>query len=90
MSYPESINIEIKQWVANKVKSNPKKFGGDDGNSYIIKEYLTDIHYGTKVEDLDLEAISGSVAASRSKNTFLIKNPEYDLRKKNLPKYKKK
>lgn len=79
----------FRQWTLKKIEQNPKKFGGDNGNPLIIKEYLTEFHGGTKVEDLSKEAISQSVAVSRMRNKLLEVYPEYDYRKKNKPKRKR-
>lgn len=79
----------FRQWTLKKIENNPKKFGGDNGNPLIIKEYLTEFHGGTKVEDLSKEAISQSVAVSRMRNKLLEVYPEYDYRKKNKPKRKR-
>lgn len=72
----------FRQWTLNKIEKNPQKFGGDSGNPAIIKEYLSELHGGTKVEDLSQEAISQSVAVSRMRNKLLEVYPEYDHREK--------
>lgn len=80
MSYVDTISFEIKEWTANKVKSNPKVFGTRQGNALIIKEFFNEVQKGVKAEDLSLEAISTSVAVSRARNIFIQNNPQYDYR----------
>jgi hypothetical protein len=79
----------FRQWTLTKIEKNPQLFGGDNGNPAIIKEYLSELHNGTKVEDLSQEAISQSVAVSRMRNKLLEVYPEYDHREKYKPKYKR-
>ncbi len=69
-----------REWTLRKLEENPKLFGADKGNPAIIREYLTEMHKGTRVEDLTLEAISQSVSVSRMKNKLLEVYPEYDHR----------
>ncbi|MEA1953763.1 MAG: hypothetical protein U9O24_05180 [Campylobacterota bacterium] len=79
----------FRQWTLEKIENSPKKFGGDTGNPAIIKEYLSELHGGTKVEDLTHEAISQSVAVSRMRNKLLEVYPEYDHREKYKPKHRR-
>ena len=79
----------FRQWTLNKIEKNPQLFGGDGGNPAIIKEYLSELHTGTKVEDLTHEEISRSVAVSRMRNKLLEVYPEYDHREKYKPKNKR-
>jgi len=79
----------FRQWTLSKIESNPKLFGSDQGNPAIIKEYLSELHNGTKVEDLSQEAISQSVAVSRMRNKLLEVYPEYDHREKYKPKHRR-
>jgi len=79
----------FREWTLKKIDSNPKLFGGDNGNPAIIKEYLSELHNGTKVEDLSQEAISQSVAVSRMRNKLLEVYPEYDHREKYKPKHRR-
>jgi hypothetical protein len=79
----------FRQWTLEKIENNPKLFGGDNGNPAIIKAYLSELHKGTKVEDLPQEAISQSVAVSRMRNKLLEVYPEYDHREKYKPKHKR-
>ena len=76
----------FQRWVLKKIVNNTKLFGGDNGSSAIIKEYLVELYGGTKVEDLPFEAISQSVAASRLKNKLLKEYPMYDYRLLHKPK----
>ncbi len=83
------MSIEIlREWSLKKIESNPQLFGGDNGNPAIIKEYLSELHSGTKVEDLSQDSISKSVAVSRMRNKLLEIYPEYDFRIKHKPKSK--
>lgn len=80
MSYINSIKPIIKEWVANTIKADPRKYGVRSGNSAIMKAYLAQIHEGTKTEDLHPEAMTAVSAVSRARNLFLKANPQYDLR----------
>ena len=79
----------LKAWTLNKIKENPKLFGGDNGNPAIIKEYLIELYRDKRVENLEQEDISQSVAVSRIKNKILEIYPEYDYRERNKPKCKR-
>jgi len=79
----------LREWTLSKIEKNPQLFGGDNGNPAIIKEYLSELHNGTKVEDLSQEAISQSVAVSRMRNKLLEVYPEYDHREKYKPKHRR-
>ena len=83
-----SVNI-FYAWTLKKIEDNPHKFGGDNGNPAIIKEYLTEMHGKTKAEDLTLPAISQSVGVSRDRNKILEEFPQYDFRVKNKRKKRK-
>lgn len=83
-----SIDI-LREWTLQKIKENPKLYGGDKGNPAIIHTYLSDFHRGTKVEDLTWENISQSVAVSRMRNKVLEIYPEYDYREIHKPKHKR-
>ena len=76
----------FNRWVLKKIVNKPKLFGGDNGTPAIIKEYLSELYSGRKVEDLPFEAISQSVAASRLKNKLLKEYPMYDYRLLHKPK----
>ena len=89
MGYLETINLEVKEWTEQKIRSNPKLLGSDSGNSAIIKCYLIDMHKGTMVENLSEEAIRSFVSSSRWRNKFLENNPQFDYRVKNKPKAKR-
>jgi len=79
----------LKEWTLKKIESNPQLYGGDNGNPAIIKEYLSELHKNTKVEDVPLEAFSKSVAVSRMKNRLLELHPQLDYREKYKPKHKR-
>lgn len=83
------METEFKQWTLEQIESNPKLYGGDNGNPAIIKKYLTVMHGKTNAEDLTLGAISQSVAVSRMRNKILEQYPEYDFRVVYKPKAKK-
>lgn len=82
------MNAEYRQWTLEQIESNPKLYGGDDGNPAIIKRYLSVMHGNTTADNLTLEAISQSVAVSRMRNKLLEIYPEYDYRVKYKPKTK--
>jgi len=77
---------QLFEWTTQKIVDNPKVFGSDNGNPYIIKEYLATTHKGVPIEDIPLEAFSNSVAVSRMRNKFLEHNPQYDYRQKHKTK----
>ena len=79
----------LREWTLKKIEQNPKLYGGDKGNPAIIHTYLSELHTGTKVEDLTSEAISQSVAVSRERNKILEQYPQYDFRVKNKRKKRK-
>jgi len=79
----------FREWTLKKIEEKSKLYGGDKGNPAIIHTYLSELHRGTKVEDLTLEAISQSVAVSRMRNKVLKIYPEYDFRKIYKPKDKR-
>jgi len=74
---------QLKDWTLNKLQENPKLFGGDDGNSAIILEYLKDMSPHDKVTLITHETVSNSVSVSRIKNKLLCDYPEFDYRVKN-------
>jgi hypothetical protein len=79
----------FREWILAKIVENPQLYGGDKGNPAIIHTYLSELHTGTKVEDLTYEEISQSVAVSRMRNSLLEIFPEYDFREKYKPKHKR-
>ena len=67
---------QLYKWTYDKIKSNPKYYGGDDGNPAIILTYLEEM------KQLTLSTVRHSVAVSRIRNKLLLKNPQYDFREK--------
>ena len=76
-------------WVYDKIKSNPKKFGGDFSNSLIMYEYLKDFYADSIIYELEPQLMSILSTVSRIKNKLLVKNPHFDYRTKFKPKSKK-
>ncbi|MCD4758959.1 MAG: hypothetical protein K8R39_11860 [Arcobacteraceae bacterium] len=72
-------NIDIKKFVANKVKSNPSLYGGDKGNTHLVYDYFKEI----KGIDIPKYFDSTSNSLIRAKNMFLEKEPKFDYRKIN-------
>lgn len=83
------IESSIIEWTLNKLKSNPKLYGGDNGNNEIILAYLKETNPFATIVSLTTESIAHSVAVSRCKNKLLEQYPEYDFRVRNKPKVKK-
>ena len=71
---------QLYVWTYEKIKSNPKVYGGDHGNPLIILAYLKEMG------ELNRATISHSVAVSRIKNKLLRSNPHFDYRQKYKPK----
>ena len=69
-------------WTYKKIKSNPKKFGGDFSNSLIMYEYLKEFYNDFAVYELEPQLMSILSTISRIKNKILEKNPHFDYRTK--------
>ncbi len=72
-------------WTYEKIKSNPKKFGGDDSNSLIMQSYFSEVYN----VDLPKTAYKVLSTVSRNKNKLLEKNPHFDYRTKHKSNIKK-
>jgi hypothetical protein len=79
---------QLYVWVYEKIKSNPKRFGGDLSNSLIMSEYLKEFYADEMVMNLESEVMSILSTVSRIKNKILEKNPQFDYRVKNKIKVK--
>lgn len=79
---------ELHVWVYNKIKENPKKFGGDFSNSLIMYEYLKEFYSDECVSHLEPQLMSILATISRIKNKLLETNPQFDCRTKHRPKAK--
>jgi len=77
---------QLYKWVYDKIKSNPKKFGGDYSNSSIMYEYLKEFYSDYSVYQLESRLMSVLSTVSRIKNKLLIKNPHFDYRTIHKPK----
>ena len=67
---------QLYRWTYEKIKSNPKKFGGDDSNSLIMQSYFSEVYN----VDLPKTAYKILSTVSRNKNKLLEKNPQFDKR----------
>ena len=67
---------QLYRWTYEKIKSNPKKFGGDDSNSLIMQSYFYEVYN----IDLPKGAYKILSTVSRNKNKLLIQNPQFDKR----------
>lgn len=76
---------QLYVWTYEKIKSNPKKFGGDECNSLLMQTYIYE-NYNIYLPQSALKAIS---TVSRIKSNLLLNNPRFDNRVKNKPKSKK-
>lgn len=77
---------QLYKWVYDKIKSNPKKFGGDYSNSFIMFEYLQEFYSDYLVYQLEPKLMSVLSTVSRIKNKLLVKNPRFDYRAIHKPK----
>ena len=77
---------QLYRWTYEKIKSNPKKFGGNFGNSLIMYEYTISFYSDFGVVELEPQLFSIISTVSRIRNKILEKNPHLDFRIK----YKKK
>lgn len=73
---------QLYVWTYEKIKSNPKKFGGDSGNSSIMYEYLLDFYSDYSVVELEPQLFSIISTVSRIRNKILEKNPHFVYRTK--------
>lgn len=80
---------QIKKWILQALKQDPKKYGGDDSNAEITRAYTIAMQEGTKVENLPLLAFKDISTVSRQKNKLLREYPEYDFRRKYKPRKQK-
>ena len=77
---------QLYRWTYDKIKSNPKKFGGDFSNSLIMYEYLKEFYSDFQVIELEPQLMSILSTVSRIKNKLLEKNPKFDNRTKHKQK----
>lgn len=77
---------QLYRWTYDKIKSNPKKFGGDFSNPLIMYEYLKEFYANESVLQLEPQLMSILSTISRIKNKILRKNPHLDYRTKYKPK----
>ena len=80
---------QLYVWVYEKIKNNPKKFGGDSSNFLIMYEYLKEFYQGHLIEELEPQLMSVLSTISRIKNKLLENNPHFDYRIKYKSKKKK-
>lgn len=85
-----NIKNSISEWTLDKLKSNPKLYGGDNGNSEIVLAYIKETNPFSFVNSLTTETLTHATAVSRCKNKLLQIYPQYDYRVKNKPKIKNK
>ena len=78
----KALRNEIYVWGYEKIKSNPKMYGGDKGSPLIMKAYIQEFHNGKKAEQLEDYVYSVLSTVNRVKNRLLEKNPQFDLRTK--------
>ncbi len=67
-------------WTYEKIKSNPKKFGGNYSNPLIMYEYIKEFYRDSTVAELEPKLMSILSTISRIKNKLLEKNPQFDKR----------
>lgn len=73
---------QLYNWTYNKIASDPKKFGGDFSNAFIMYEYLIEFYGNANISELEPQLMSILSTVSRIKNKLLEKNPQFDYRTK--------
>lgn len=73
---------QLYSWTYEKIKSNPKKFGGDFSNASIMYEYMMVFYPDYSVVELEPQLMSVLSTVSRIKNKLLVKYPHLDYRTK--------
>ena len=71
---------QLYRWTYEKIKNNPKKFGGDFGNHLIMYEYLKEFYNDFAVYELEPQLFSVISTVSRIRNKILEKNHHLDKR----------
>ena len=71
---------QLYRWTYEKIKNNPKKFGGDFGNHLIMYEYTISFYSDFGVVELEPQLFSIISTVSRIRNKILEKNPHLDFR----------
>ena len=79
---------QLYVWTYEKIKNNPKRFGGNYSNSLIMYEYIKEFYSDSTVAELEPKLMSILSTISRIKNKLLKKNPHFDFRTKYKPKRK--
>lgn len=77
---------QLYRWTYDKIKSDPKKFGGDFSNALIQIEYAKEFYDGMVDTIIKIKTL---VSVSRIKNKLLADNPDLDNRVKHKPKKRK-
>lgn len=69
---------DIKQYVANKLQSNPQLYGSDNGNTHLVYDYFK------KEKGIIIPKYMDSISSTliRAKNLLLEKEPSLDYRTK--------
>ena len=73
-------------WTYDKIKKNPKRFGGDFSNSLIMCEYPKEFCSDFQVIELEPQVISILSTISRIKNKLLEQSPKFDYHTKHKQK----
>ena len=76
-------------WTYEKIKNNPKRFGGNYSNPLIMYEYIKEFYSDSTVAELEPKLMSILSTISRIKNKLLEKNPHFDYRTKHKSNIKK-
>ncbi len=76
---------QLYRWTYEKIKSNPKKFGGDSCNALLMQKYIQEVYNIF----LPLEAFVTITTVSRIKSDLLLENPHFDFRVKHKSKKRK-
>ncbi|MCG3665394.1 hypothetical protein L5F09_06515 [Aliarcobacter butzleri] len=71
---------QLYKWTYEKIKSNPKKFGGDFGNAEIMHSFLLEFFGDKIVSSLEVNNFSILSSISRIRNKLLKKNHHFDFR----------
>lgn len=71
---------QLYKWTYDKLKSNPKKYGGDFGNAEIMHTFLLEFFGNKIVASLEVHNFSILSSVSRIRNKLLEQNPQFDMR----------
>jgi hypothetical protein len=72
--------VQLRLWTYNKIVSNPRLYGGDEGTAHIMVAYLKEMYPNERVEQLPFTVAKALNSVSRFKNKILETDPTLDFR----------